>query len=219
MNNTYLTRKEATKALWIHYHTLYKLAVNKEIEIVKIGKRQLYNVNKYLQSKKIMSMNQVKRKICYCRVSSLKQKEDLKRQIEVMKKIYLTFELISDIGSGLNLNRIWLKTIIDYAIRGEIEILVVAYKDRLARFGYDLIERLIKDYSNGVIKIENQSEEKTPIEELTKDIVSIMNVYVAKMNGLRKYKKILTDDIKNNKTLKNNKNWNKIFVITNCNKN
>ena len=136
-----------------------------------------------------------------------------------MKKIYPTFELISDIGSGLNLNIIWLKTIIDYAIRGEIEILVVAYKDRLARFGYDLIERLIKDYSNGVIKIENQSEEKTPIEELTKDIVSIMNVYVAKMNGLRKYKKILTDDIKNNKTLKNNKNWNKIFVITNCNKN
>ena len=99
-----------------------------------------------------------------------------------------------------------MKTIIDYAIRGEIEILVVAYKDRLARFGYDLIERLIKDYSNSVIKIENQSEEKTQIEELTKDIVSIMNVYVAKMNGLRKYKKILTDDIKNNKTLKNNKN-------------
>ena len=81
MNNIYLTRKEATKALGIHYHTLYKLAVNKEIEIVKIGKRQLYNVNKYLQSKKIMSMNQVKRKICYCRVSSSKQKEDLKRQI------------------------------------------------------------------------------------------------------------------------------------------
>ena len=41
-------------------------------------------------------------------------------------------------------------------------------------------------------------EEKTPIEELSKDIVAIMNVYVAKMNGLRKYKKLLTDDIKNN---------------------
>ena len=205
MNNTYLTRKEATKILGIHYHTLYKLAKNKEIEIVKIGKRQIYNVNKYLQSKKITNINQVKRKICYCRVSSSKQKEDLKRQIEVMKKLYPTFELISDIGSGLNLNRIGLKTIIDYAIKGEIEILVIAYKDRLARFGYDLIERLIKDYSNGEIKIENQNEEKTPIEELTKDIVSIMNVYVAKMNGLRKYKKLLTDDIKNDELQKNNK--------------
>ena len=129
----------------------------------------------------------------------MKQKEDLKRQIEAMKKIYPTFELISDIGSGLNLNRIGLKTIIDYAIKGEIEILVVAYKDRLARFGYDLIERIIKEYSGGEIKIENDNEEKTPIEELTKDIIAIMNVYVAKMNGLRKYKKLITDDIKINK--------------------
>ena len=198
MNNVYLTRNEATKVLGIHYHTLYKLAENKEIEIAKIGKRQLYNVNKYLQSKRIININEVRRKICYCRVSSSKQKEDLNRQIEVMKKLYPTYDLISDIGSGLNLNREGLKKITDYAIKGEIEILVIAYKDRLARFGYDLIERLIKDYSNGEIKIINQMEEKTPIEELSKDIVAIMNVYVAKMNGLRKYKKLLTDDIKNN---------------------
>ena len=206
MNNNYLTRKEATKILGIHYHTLYKLAENKEIETVKIGQRQLYNVNKYLQSKKIMNVNQVRRKICYCRVSSSKQKEDLERQIGAMKKLYSTFEIISDIGSGLNLNRDGLKKIIDYAIKGEIEILVVAYKDRLARFGYELIERLIKDYSGGEIKIENKDEEKTPMEELSKDIVSIMNVYVAKMNGLRKYKKLLTDDIKNNKNIKKQKN-------------
>ena len=81
-------------------------------------------------------------------MSSLKQKEDLKRQIEVIKKLYPTFELISDIKSDLNLNRIWLKTIIDYAIKGEVEILVIAYKNKLARFGYDLIFLLIKDYSN-----------------------------------------------------------------------
>jgi predicted site-specific integrase-resolvase len=152
-----------------------------------------------------MNVNQVRRKICYCRVSSSKQKEDLERQIRTMKKLYPTFEIISDIGSGLNLNRDGLKKIIDYAIKGEIEILVVAYKDRLARFGYELIERLIKDYSSGEIKIENQDEEKTPMAELSKDIVSIMNVYVAKMNGLRKYKKLLTDDIKNNGNIKKTK--------------
>ena len=188
MNNNYVTRKEATNVLGIHYHTLYKLAENKEIETIMIGKRQLYNVNKYLQSKKVLNINQNRRKICYCRVSSSKQKEDLKRQIEYMQQKYPTFELISDVGSGLNMNREGLKKIIDYAIKGEIEILVVAYKDRLARFGYDMIERLIIEYSNGEIKIENKSEENTPMEELTKDIVAIMNVYVAKMNGLRKYK-------------------------------
>ncbi len=62
-----------------------------------------------------------------------------------------------------------------------------------------MIERLIKEYSNGEIKVENNDEEKTPMDELSKDIVAIMNVYVAKMNGLRKYKKLLKEDIKNNK--------------------
>jgi len=196
MNNSYLTRKEAIKLLGIHYHTLYKIAKKKEIETIKIGNRQLYNVNKYLQSKKIININQVRRKICYCRVSSSKQKEDLNRQIEQMTKKYQDYELIKDIGSGLNMNREGLNKIIDYAIKGEIEILVIAYKDRLVRFGYEMIERLIKEYSDGIIKIENAKEEETPIIELSKDIVSIMNVYVAKMNGLRKYKKLMTDDIK-----------------------
>jgi len=196
MNNSYLTRKEAIKILGIHYHTLYKLAEKKEIESVKIGSRQLYNVNKYLQSKKIININQIRRKICYCRVSSSKQKEDLNRQIEQMTKKYPEYELIKDIGSGLNMNREGLNKIIDYAIKGEIEILVIAYKDRLVRFGYEMIERLIKEYSDGVIRVENAKEEETPMIELSKDIVSIMNVYVAKMNGLRKYKKLITDDIK-----------------------
>lgn len=195
----FVTRKEATAILGIHYHTLYRMAEDKEIETATIGKRQLYNVAKYLQSKKILNINQVRRKICYCRVSSSKQKEDLQRQINVMKQKYPTYELITDVGSGLNLNRDGLKKIIDYGIKGEIEILVVAYKDRLARFGYELIERIIKDYSNGEIKIEYKEEEQTPMEELSKDIVAIMNVYVAKMNGLRKYKKMLVDDIKNKK--------------------
>ena len=164
---------------------------------VKIGKIKLYNVSKYLQKQKIPVENEIRKKICYCRVSSSKQKEDLQLQIEYMKKKYPSYEIISDIGSGLNMNREGLKKIIDSGIKGEIEILVVAYKDRLVRFGYELIERIIKEYSNGEIKIENNEEEKTPMEELTTDIVSIMNVYVAKMNGLRKYKKMLVDDIKN----------------------
>ena len=74
------------------------------------------------------------------------------------------------------------------AINGEIEELVIAYKDRLKRFGYEMIEWLITKYSNGRIIIINKEEEETPVEELTKDIVLIMNVYVAKMNGLRRYK-------------------------------
>ena len=86
-------------------------------------------------------------------------------------------------------------TIMEKAINGEIEELVIAYKDRLTRFGYEMIELLIKKYSNERIIIINKEEEETPVEELTKDIVSIMNVYVAKVNGLRKYMTHIKEEI------------------------
>ena len=118
-----------------------------------------------------------------------------------MKTKYPLYEIITDIASGLNFNRTGLNKIIDYAIKGEIEIVVISYKDRLARFGYELIEKLITDYSKGEgeIKIENKKEEETPQEEITKDIISIMNIYVAKINGLRKYKKQIKEEISKNK--------------------
>jgi len=103
-----------------------------------------------------------------------------------IKDQYPGYLLIEDIGSGLNFNRRGLRKIIKYAISEKIEELVVAYKDRLARFGFELIEDLIKEYSNGRIIILNKDLE--PEEELVKDMLQIMNIFTAKMNGLRKYK-------------------------------
>ena len=60
----------------------------------------------------------------------------------------------------------------------------------MTRFGFDLISDLIKDYSDGKVIIMNQKDDLEPEEELMKDVLQIMNVYVSKMNGLRKYKKI-----------------------------
>lgn len=113
----------------------------------------------------------------------------------MMQQMFPLYEIISDIGSGLNFNRKGLLEIIDSAINGEIEEIIIAYKDRLARFGYDMIEHIISKYSKGKIIIINKKEEDTPLDEVTKDIVSIMNIYTAKINGLRKYKKIMTDEI------------------------
>jgi putative resolvase len=80
------------------------------------------------------------------------------------------------------------KKIKKYAINGQLEELVVAYKDRLARFGFELIEDLIKEYSNGRIIILNKNKDLEPEEELVKDVLQIMNIFTAKMNGLIKYK-------------------------------
>ena len=73
-----------------------------------------------------------------------------------MKNIYPEYKIIEDIGSGINFNRKGIRKIIDLAINGKINKLVVAYKDRLTRFGYELIEDLIKKYSNGTIEIINK---------------------------------------------------------------
>ena len=192
----FIPRRKVLEVLKVHYKTLYKMAANNQIDTVKMGTRTLYNLNKYLRDQNINA--NVKRKICYCRVSSAKQKNDLKRQINYMKKKYPTYEIKSDIGSGLNFKRKELLYIIDLAIKGEIDEIVITYKDRLARFGYELIEWLLTKYSNGKIIIINKTEETTPTEELTQDIVSIMNVYSAKINGLRKYKNKIKNEINEN---------------------
>ena len=103
--------------------------------------------------------------------------------------MYPGYEILEDIGSGLNFKRKGLREIIDCAIKGELEEVVITYKDRLARIGYELIEYIIESYSGGSITILNKGEEETPNEEMTKDVLAIMNIYVAKINGMRKRKK------------------------------
>ena len=79
--------------------------------------------------------------------------------------------------------------IIQLAIDGKLNKLIIANKDRLTRFGYELIDFIIKEYSNGEIIILNKNEDVEPEEEMVKDVLQIMNVFTTKMNRLRKYKK------------------------------
>jgi putative resolvase len=196
----YLSGSKASKALGVHQRTLHNWDEKKLIETIRTpGGKRLYNVRKYLQNreknedvkKKIINENineiinenideNIKKKIIYARVSSIGQKQDLERQILSLQTEYPNYELIKDIGSGVNLNRKGLRKIIDYAIRGEIEEVIVMHKDRLCRFGYELIEDLIKKYSNGKIIIVNKKEVKEPKEELVEDVLQIMNIFCSK---------------------------------------
>ena len=183
----YIGGKKASKMLGVHQRTLYNWENQGKIETVRTpGGKRLYNVNKYLSNNNKLRVI-IRKKYCYCRVSSYGQKDDLQRQIKYMKKKYPDYEIIRDIGSGINLNRYGLNKIIDEAINGEIEEVVVAYKDRLSRFGFEMIERIIDKYSHGKITVLNKIS-MDPETELTTDLVQIMNVFTAKMNGIRKYK-------------------------------
>jgi putative resolvase len=201
----YLKGKQASELLNVHPRTLYQWEAKNWIETKRTKSNiRLYNVDKYLREIKIKNnvkcycddnldtLDNIKEKINvnYVRVSSQGQKDDLERQIEMIQKAYPENIIIKDIGSGINMNRRGLKKIIDLAIKGQIGNVVVAYKDRLTRFGFELIESIIKDYSNGQIIILNNKDEMEPEEELIMDVMQVMNVFIAKMNGLRKYKNI-----------------------------
>ena len=197
-NEKYLGGLEASKALGVHQRTLYNWDEKGLIETIRTpGNKRLYNVKKFIENKKCeeqvctnlddLDKNE-KLNLCYIRVSSNNQKDDLKRQKELMIQKYPNHLIIEEIGSGLNLNKKGIKKIIKLAIAGKINELVVAYRDRLTRFGFELIEELINDYSKGKIIVLNEKDKIEPEEELVKDIMSIMNVYVAKMNDLCKYR-------------------------------
>ena len=208
----YMSGSKASKILGVHQRTLYQWDEKKWIDTIRTpGGKRLYNVKKYLalteknikkpilditNEIKLENLEQIKlfeykkRNIIYGRVSSLGQKDDLERQIIVLKRKYPNYELITDIGSGMNLNRKGLRKIIDLSILGDINEVVVVHKDRLCRFGFDLIEDIITKYSNGKITIIEKTDNKESQEELVEDVLQIMNIFVAKMTGLIKYNRV-----------------------------
>ena len=142
-----------------------------------------------------------KKNIGYCRVSSYKQKDDLERQIENVKTYMIArgyqFEIITDIGSGINYNREGLNQLIDMITNAEVDKIVVLYKDRLIRFGYELIENLCNKYGTTIEIIDNT--EKTEEQELVEDLIQIVTVFSCRLQGKRANKakkmiKELTED-------------------------
>lgn len=188
----YIPSKEATKRLGLTNQTLVKYANEGRIEVIRSkGGKRYYNVDKYLATNRMdMEVEETicRRKICYCRVSSNNQRPELENQIAYMEKNYPDHEIIKDIGSGINFKRQGLNKIIDYAINNELEEVVVTYKDRLCRIGFELIEHIFDKYSGTKVVIINSNDENAE-EEITNDLLEIITVYSARVHGKRQYKK------------------------------
>ena len=157
----------------------------------------------------LKSENQINKKIIgYCRVSSHKQKDDLERQIENVKTYMYAkgyqFEIITDIGSGINYNKKGLNQLIDFVTNSEVEKIVVLYKDRLIRFGYELIENLCHKFGTTIEIIDNT--EKTEQQELVEDLVQIITAFSCRLQGKRanKAKKMIKELVEDDKDIKNN---------------
>jgi len=141
-----------------------------------------------------------KKVIGYCRVSSHKQKDELERQIENVKTYMYAkgyqFDIIKDIGSGINYNKKGLNQLIDMITNSEVEKVVILYKDRLIRFGYELIENLCNKYGTAIEIIDNT--EKTEEQELVEDLIQIVTVFSCRLQGKRanKAKKMIKELLK-----------------------
>ena len=158
-------------------------------------------LNHFLVLKSKTKLN--KKTIGYCRVSSHKQKDDLERQVENVKTYMYAkgyqFEIITDIGSGINYNKKGLNQLIDMITNSEIDKIVILHKDRLIRFGYELIENLCEKYGTTIEIINNT--EKTEEQELVEDLIQIVTIFSCRLQGKRSnkakkmIKELLEDDI------------------------
>ena len=132
------------------------------------------------------------RTVCYYRVSSVKRKPGLDRQIAFMRERCPDAEIVSDIGSGLNYKRRGLNAIPERAYGGERIQLVAACRDRLTRFGVELIQSLIERGGGRVVAL-NQIA-LSPQDEPAADLLAILTTLGARVNGLRRYRKKIAED-------------------------
>lgn len=139
-----------------------------------------------------------RRTLAYARVSSHDQKDDLQRQMQVLEMYCAsqgwTFEILSDLGSGMNYHKKGLKKLLDAIIEGSVGRLVLTHKDRLLRFGAELVFAICEAKQVEVV-ILNRGEDTSFEEDLAKDVLEIITVFSARLYGSRsrKNKKLLED--------------------------
>jgi len=183
----YVPLRKAVEFLGLHPHTLRKYADEGKIESIKneAGQR-LYNVESYQRGATRATV------VCYCRVSSTKQRDDLARQVEFMRERYADAEIIQDIGSGLNFKRKGLQALLVRLMRGDKLTVVVACKDRLCRFGFELFQ-FMAEQNGGRVVVQGKTVH-CPETELTSDLLAILHVFSCRMHGLRSYSKKIKED-------------------------
>jgi len=145
--------------------------------------------------------------VVYCRVSSSSQEKDLTNQVDLCisfcaAKGFKVDEIIEDIGSSINFNRKGLKKLLTILINRKPKRLVIASKDRLARIGFDLFQKLceILDVDLIIINDSLHADNYDPIKQVAEELVHIIQLYAMKIYGHRKYSKIkncVLESIKN----------------------
>ena len=200
--NKFLTILEAAQALGVSTQTLRRWEKEKRLipaQRTQGGQRR-YHITQIhpnlLESEPLSNLPTVG----YARVSTHDQKEDLERQVQMLEMYCAAkgweFVIITDLGSGMNYHKRGLKSLLDQITKKEIGRLVLTHKDRLLRFGAELIFSLCAAYGVEVVLI-NQGDEPSFEEELANDVLEIITVFSARLYGSRSHKnKQMLNDLK-----------------------
>ena len=194
-----MTIGQAAKWLGVSSQTLRRWEREGRIEPPQrtSGGQRRYELSKIANEKRQPAAKN-RKTIAYARVSSHDQKSDLERQKEMLS-IYCasqgwSFEVIADLGSGMNYRKKGLKKLLDGIIDGSVGRLVLTHKDRLLRFGAELIFSICEEKGVEVVII-NKGDEPSFEEELAQDVLEIITVFSARLYGSRsrKNKKLIGD--------------------------
>ena len=190
--NKLLSIKEASKLLGVSESTLRRWEREKKLipdERTK-GNQRRYRLSS-IRPEMVYGQKIERKTIAYARVSSHGQKADLERQKQVLELYCASngwnFELISDLGSGINYNKKGLKRLINAIIDDEVGRIVITHKDRLLRFGAELIFSICEAKEVEVL-IVNKGEDTSFEEDLAKDVFEIITVFSARLYGTRSRK-------------------------------
>ena len=194
-----ITIGEASDILGVSISTLRRWDKDGRLKPEKTASgHRRYDISKLKPDLFRDSVLENRKTIAYARVSSHEQKDDLERQKQVLE-LYCarqgwTFEIISDLGSGMNYHKKGLKRLLNDILSEKVGRIVIAHKDRLLRFGAELIFAVCEAKQVEVV-ILNQGEDTTFEEDLAKDVLEIITVFSARLYGARsrKNQKLLED--------------------------
>ena len=197
-NEKLLSSKEVANLCGVTIHTVCMWRKEGRLPFMKINDRvilhKIEDVEKLLNKKIFSEENAKKRKnIIYARVSTSKQKDDLKKQIQILNDFcnsngIIIDEIFAEIASGINEDREEFNKIIDLVINKEIDKIYITFEDRLTRFGFKYFENLFDKFDTQIVVLNNKINNESFEEELSNDLISIIHHFSMKMYSNRRKK-------------------------------
>lgn len=185
---------EFAEKIGVTVHTLQRWDREGRLVAKRTHTNRRYYTDEDVQRVLGQSRNEQRTTVVYCRVSSVAQKPDLVNQRRMLEQFcaargMVVDEWIEEIGGGLNFKRKRFLALVDRMVAGEIGILVLAHKDRLARFGFGLMEHLCE--RAGCELVIMNTESLSPEREMVEDLMTIVHCFSSRLYGLRNYRKSL----------------------------